>query len=364
MTSADDRFMQAALAYGRRGLGHTATNPSVGALVVKDGTLIGRGFTQGGGRPHAEPVALAQAGAEARGATLYVTLEPCSHHGKTPPCVEAIIASGIKRVVSALRDPDPRVSGSGHALLRSAGLEVVEGPGAEAARRDHLGHICRVTKRRPMLMLKLARTADGFAGALPGAPRLIISGPASMGVTHMQRAMHDAVMVGIGTVLADDPQLLVRLPGLVARQPLRIVLDAAARLPETARLADGSAPVLLICGEAAPEARLAFWRARGLQVVRVAAVQGQLDLAAVAGVLFSQGLSRIFCEGGPGLAQNLLAAGLVDQVRLITNQAQFAGVGIKALDVAGQGLLTRDFRRYDHMQLGPDHVEIFERKEN
>lgn len=364
MILVDDRFMQAALAFGRRGLGHTATNPSVGALVVKDGILIGRGFTQSGGRPHAEPVALAQAGADARGATLYVTLEPCSHHGKTPPCVEAIIAAGITKVVSALADPDPRVSGRGHAQLRSAGLEVIEGLGAEAARRDHIGHICRVTRHRPMLTLKLARTADGFAGATPGAPRLMISGPASQNVTHMQRAMHDAVMIGIGTVLADDPQLSVRLPGMAARQPMRIVLDAGAKLPEAARLADGTAPVLLICGEAAPEARLAFWRARGLEVVRVGLAQGRLDLAAVADVLFSHGLSRVFCEGGPRLARRLLAAGLVDQLRLITNQELVAGAGIKVLDEDGEGLLAGDFRRYDHMRLGPDCVDDFEKRED
>ncbi len=364
MTSVDDRFMQAALAYGRRGLGRTATNPSVGALVVKDGTIIGRGFTQGGGRPHAEPVALAEAGADARGATLYVTLEPCSHHGKTPPCAEAIIASGIARTVSALPDPDPRVSGRGHALLRAAGIEVVEGIGAAQARRDHLGHLCRVTRHRPMLTLKLARTADGFAGAAVGQPRLMISGPASMGVTHMQRALHDAVMVGIGTVLADDPQLSVRLPGMAAHQPLRIVLDSAGRLPENARLADGSAPVLLICGEIAPDSRLATWRARGAAVERVAAARGQLVIGDVADVLFRHGLSRIFCEGGPKLAQSLLAAGFVDQIQIITNPKLHAGGGLRALDAEAEALLARDFRHYDRMHPGSDHMDFFGRKEN
>ena len=365
MKPLDERFMQAALAYGRRGLGKTATNPSVGALVVKDGTIIGRGFTQGGGRPHAETVALAEAGAQARGATLYVTLEPCSHYGKTPPCAKAIIAAGIARVVSALPDPDPRVSGRGHAMLRAAGIEVVIGIGAEQARRDHRGHICRVTKQRPMLTLKLARTADGFAGAMAGQPRLMISSAAAMARTHMQRALHDGIMIGIGTALADDPQLSVRLPGMMAHQPMRIVLDAQARLPQNARLADGSARMALLCGPDAPEANLAAWRARGVNVVQVGlASEGQLDLHDVMSALFQLGLSRIFCEGGPRLAQSLLAAGLVDDLLLITNEQLRSGAGLTALDAKALTLVARDFHSHDKAQCGADLIEAFERKEN
>ncbi len=365
MNGLDERFMQAALAYGRRGLGRTATNPSVGALVVKDGVITGRGFTQSGGRPHAEPVALAEAGAQARGATLYVTLEPCSHHGKTPPCAEAIIAAGIARVVSAMPDPDTRVSGRGHALLRAAGIEVVTGIGAEQAQRDHRGHICRVTRQRPMLTLKLARTADGFAGALAGQPRLMISGPAAMGRTHMLRAMHDGVMVGIGTALADDPQLSVRLPGMADNQPMRIVLDAQARLPQKARLADGTAEVLLLCATNAPPDSIALWQARGVSVAPVAPGRdGQLDLAAIMAILYRHGLSRVFCEGGPRLAQSLLAQGLVDDLLLVTNQQFHGGAGLAALDTRALALVARDFRRYQQSRCGDDLLEAFERKEN
>ncbi|MBV1706679.1 MAG: bifunctional diaminohydroxyphosphoribosylaminopyrimidine deaminase/5-amino-6-(5-phosphoribosylamino)uracil reductase RibD [Hyphomicrobiales bacterium] len=364
MSALNERFMQAALAYGRRGLGRTATNPAVGALVVRDGIIIGRGFTQDGGRPHAEPVALAEAGAQARGATLYVTLEPCSHHGKTPPCAEAIIASGIARVVSAMPDPDARVSGRGHALLRAAGIEVVVGPGEGQARRDHRGHICRVTRQRPMITLKLARSADGFAGAPAGQPRLMISGAAAMGRTHMLRALHDGVMIGIGTALADDPQLSVRLPGMTGRQPMRIVLDAQARLPPGARLADGTASVLLACGPQAPAAARARWQARGVTLAEIAtSTDGRLDLVDVMARLFQQGLTRVFCEGGPTLAHSLLVADLVDEVLLVTNQQLHAGAGFMALDAAGQALVTGRFRRYQQMHAGVDLIEAFERED-
>ena len=212
----DERFMAAALAFGRRNLGLCAPNPSVGALIVRDGVVVGRGVTSPGGRPHAERKALAEAGEGAAGATLYVTLEPCSHHGRTPPCAEAIVAAGVARVVSAIEDPDPRVAGRGHALLREAGVEVVVGIGAAQAHRDHLGHILRVTAGRPMVTLKLARTADGFAAGDEHDPRLAITGEAANLRVQVMRAMHDAIMVGVGTALGDDPLLTVRLPGAEA----------------------------------------------------------------------------------------------------------------------------------------------------
>src|SRR5579864_2671787 len=211
--AADLRFMQLALALGRRGQGRTWPNPAVGAVIVKDGVIVGRGWTQAGGRPHAEVEALRRAGEAARGATLYVTLEPCSHHGKTPPCADAVIAAGIARVVSALEDPNPEVAGQGHARLRAAGIAVEVGVGAEAARRDHAGHIRRMRQGRPQVMLKLAISADGKAGAAGRRP-LAITGERVRDRVHLLRAQSDAIMIGIGTALADDPLLTCRLPGM------------------------------------------------------------------------------------------------------------------------------------------------------
>src|SRR5580704_1711314 len=214
MSVADDtRFMALALALGRRGLGRTWPNPAVGAVIVKDGVVVGRGWTQRGGRPHAEIEALRRASAAARGATMYVTLEPCSHHGKSPPCADAVIAAGIARVVSALEDPNPEVAGSGHARLRAAGIAVEVGLGAEEARRAHAGHIRRMRDGRPHVTLKLAVSADGKAGAAGRRPAAI-TGEAARARVHRMRAMNDAILIGIGTALVDDPLLTCRLPGM------------------------------------------------------------------------------------------------------------------------------------------------------
>ncbi|MDE3175088.1 MAG: bifunctional diaminohydroxyphosphoribosylaminopyrimidine deaminase/5-amino-6-(5-phosphoribosylamino)uracil reductase RibD, partial [Pseudomonadota bacterium] len=231
----DARFMDAALALGRRHLGLTAPNPSVGALILRGDVVVGAGVTAPGGRPHAETLALAEAGEQARGATAYVTLEPCSHHGQTPPCAEALVAAGVARVVCALEDPDERVAGRGIALLRAAGIEVVVGVGAQAARRDHLGHILRVTQGRPMVTLKIARTADGYAAGDEHDPRLAITGEIANRRTQTFRAQHDAIMIGIGTAIAADPLLTLRQPGL-DQKPLRVVLDSRLSLPPDSRL--------------------------------------------------------------------------------------------------------------------------------
>src|SRR5215472_1872301 len=227
---ADRRFMQLALTLGRRGQGRTSPNPAVGAVIVKDGIIVGRGWTQAGGRPHAEVEALRRAGAAARGATLYVTLEPCSHHGRSPPCADAIVAAGIGRVVSALVDPNPEVAGAGHWRLAEAGITVEVGPGADEARRAHAGHIRRVRDGRPHVVLKVAVSADGKAGLADRRPAAITGEPARARV-HLMRSMSDAVLTGIGTALADDPLLTCRLPGMGSRSPVRIMLDSRLRLP-------------------------------------------------------------------------------------------------------------------------------------
>ena len=309
-SETDARFMAAALSLGRRGLGRTAPNPSVGALVVRDGIIVGRGCTGDGGRPHGERTALDQAGEAARGATLYVTLEPCSHHGRTPPCCEAIVAAGIARVVYAIDDPNPLVAGQGAAYCRAHGLVVDGGAGAAQARRDHLGHIRRMTEHRPMVTLKLAETADGFVAGGPHDPRLAITGAAANGAVHVLRAMHDAIMVGSGTVVADDPLMTVRLPGLAAK-PLRIVLDRDLSLSARSRvmLTAAEAPTLVVAGEAATcPAALS-----GVEILRApVGPDGRLDLGAVLVLLAARGVTRILSEGGPRVAEHLLAHSLVD----------------------------------------------------
>src|SRR6476620_10049983 len=228
--SDDERYMQLAFAMGRRNLGQTWPNPAVGALIVKDGIIVGRGWTQQGGRPHAEVEALRRAKKAAQGATMYVTLEPCSHQGKTPPCADAIIAAGIARVISALVDPNPEVAGAGHWRLAEAGVVVEVGIGAEEARRAHAGHIRRVQDGRPHVTLKLAVSADEKV-ALAGRKPVSITGAAATPRVHLMRSMNDAVLTGIGTVVSDDPLLTCRLPGMDARSPVRVVLDTMLRLP-------------------------------------------------------------------------------------------------------------------------------------
>jgi len=282
--AADQRFMQLALTLGRRGQGRTWPNPAVGAVVVKDGAIMGRGWTQPGGRPHAEPEALNRAGEAARGATLYVTLEPCSHVGKSPPCADAIIAAGIARVVSAIEDPNPEVAGQGHAKLRAAGIAVDIGLAAAEAARDHAGHFRRVRDRRPHVILKLAVSSDGKIGGAGRKP-VAISGEAAKARMHLLRAQSDAVLVGIGTVRADDPLLTCRLPGMEARSPVRVVLDRSLRIPGTSKLVHSAreTPLWLMTSNLA-EARAAMkLGAAGAQVIRVAtaATPPGLDLAAV-----------------------------------------------------------------------------------
>ena len=270
--------MTGALNLGSRSLGLAAPNPSVGAILVKDGAAVGRGATAPGGRPHAERIAIERAGEAARGATLYVTLEPCSHTGVSPPCADAIIEAGVARVVSAMEDPNPLVGGEGHARLRAAGIAVTVGPGAAQARRDHLGHILRVTAGRPCVTLKLAETADGFASGDAHDGRLRITGPIADLRVQVMRSTHEAIMVGVGTALADDPALTVRLPA-VDLKPLRVVLDRRLRLPVRSRLAATArdVPTLVIAGPDAAEEAARRLADLGVQVERVGRRRGGRD---------------------------------------------------------------------------------------
>ena len=359
----DQRFMNLALALGRRGLGRTWPNPAVGAVVVKDGVVLGRGWTQPGGRPHAETEALKRAGRAARGATLYVTLEPCSHHGKTPPCVDAIIRAGIARVVSALDDCNPEVAGQGYARLRERGIAVETGLGAEEARRAHAGHTRRMRDGRPHVMLKLAVSADGKAGAAGRQP-IAITGEAARARVHLMRARSDAILVGIGTVLADDPALTCRLPGMLGQSPVRIVLDARLRVP----LAGGviatvrEIPTWVFTAPSASAMAEEILRARGAEVVRVAADDGRLDLAQVLKTLAERGITRLMVEGGPTIAAAFAQADLVDELALFRSP-NVIGQGVDALE----GLPLTALTQSPHLKLlaseaiGVDTLEMYER---
>lgn len=333
----DLRFMRLAIGLGRRGLGRVWPNPAVGCVIVGDGVVLGRGWTQPGGRPHAETVALAQAGAAARGATAYVSLEPCAHHGATPPCATALAEASIARVVSALTDPDPRVAGRGHALLRSAGIEVAEGVAADEAEAAQAGFLTRLRHGRPHVTLKLALTLDGRIATSSGASHWI-TGPEARRRVHLLRARHDAVLVGAGTARADDPDLRVRGLG-TDWQPVRIVADSRLGLTVQSRLGRShaaAAPVWLLHGPGAPRATLIAWRQIGAETIACAADPlGRLDLRDAMARLGARGLTRVFCEGGGGLGASLMQAGLADEVVIFSAGHAFGADGTAGLAALG-----------------------------
>lgn len=364
-SAADRRFMALALALGRRGLGRTATNPAVGAVVVKDGIVLGRGWTAPGGRPHAEPQALARAGAAARGATLYVTLEPCSHHGKTPPCADAVVAAGIARVVSAMEDPNPEVAGQGHARLRAAGIKVDVGLFRAEAERDHAGHIRRVRDGRPHVVIKLAVSRDDkIAGE--GRRPVAITGPAAQARTHLLRAQCDAVLIGIGTALADDPLLTCRLPGLEVRSPRRVVLDSHLRLPLGGRLARSArqAPLWVITSAAAEAPAAALLGAEGAEVIRLDGTAQAADLETVLRELSRRGVTRLLVEGGSRVAASFLREGLADEFWLLRGPGEIGPKGLDALDGLALAAITDapQWRLRTSEPLAGDTLTIYDRQ--
>jgi diaminohydroxyphosphoribosylaminopyrimidine deaminase / 5-amino-6-(5-phosphoribosylamino)uracil reductase len=365
--AADQRFMQLALTLGRRGQGRTWPNPAVGAVVVRDGVIVGRGWTQPGGRPHAEPEALARAGEAARGATLYVTLEPCSHFGKSPPCADVIIAAGITRVVSAIEDPNPEVAGQGHARLRAAGITVDIGTGAAEAARDHTGHFRRIRDKRPHVILKLAVSSDDKIAAAGHKP-VAISGEAAKARVHLLRAQCDAILVGIGTVLADDPLLTCRLPGMEARSPVRVVLDRSLRIPATSRLVHSAreTPLWVMTSNVSEAPAAMKLGAAGAQVIRVptaAAPLRGLDLPAVLHALAGKGITRLLVEGGARVASSLVTAGLVDEVWLLRGPDSVGAAGVPALDALPLSAITQSpaFKQRASEMLQKDTLTIYER---
>jgi diaminohydroxyphosphoribosylaminopyrimidine deaminase / 5-amino-6-(5-phosphoribosylamino)uracil reductase len=345
--------MQLALTLGRRGLGRTWPNPAVGAVVVKDGVILGRGWTQPGGRPHAEPVALQRAGEAARGATLYVTLEPCSHFGRSPPCVDAVIASGIARVVSAIEDPNPEVAGKGHAKLRAAGITVDVGIGAEQAARDHV-------------ILKLAISADDKIAAAGRKP-VAITGETAKTRAHLLRAQCDAILVGIGTVLADDPMLTCRLPGMEAWSPVRVVLDRALRIPGGSKLVHSArqTPLWVMTSDLAEAPAAAMLGAAGAEVVRVAATANPvgLDLAAVLQAVSDKGITRLLVEGGARAAASFVAADMVDEIWLLRGPETIGPDGVPALDAMPLESITGSsaYKARATEKLGSDALTIYDR---
>jgi diaminohydroxyphosphoribosylaminopyrimidine deaminase/5-amino-6-(5-phosphoribosylamino)uracil reductase len=366
--AADRRFMQLALTLGRRGQGRSWPNPAVGAVVVNDGVIVGRGWTQPGGRPHAEPEALKRAGEAARGATLYVTLEPCSHFGRSPPCADAVIAAGIVRVVSAVEDPNPEVAGQGHARLRAAGIVVDVGLCAKEAAHDHAGHFRRIRDKRPHVILKLAVSSDDKIGAAGRKP-VAITGEAAKARVHLLRAQCDAVLVGIGTVQADDPLLTCRLPGMEAQSPVRVVLDRALRISGTSRLVHSARETpLWVMTSSLSEAPAAMkLGAAGAQVIRVATTTTPppgLDLLAVLHGLAEKGITRLLVEGGARVASSFVTTGLVDEIWLLRGPDAVGADGVAALDALPLTSITESptFKRRASETLQNDTLTIYERQ--
>jgi diaminohydroxyphosphoribosylaminopyrimidine deaminase/5-amino-6-(5-phosphoribosylamino)uracil reductase len=361
----DETFMAEAIALGRTHVGRTGANPSVGCVIVKDGIVIGRGVTAFGGRPHAEPQALAEAGEAAKGATAYVSLEPCSHYGKTPPCANALIAYGVARVVVSVTDPDARVSGRGLAMLTDAGIEVETGILEEEGRRALAGYLMRQTRNRPYVTLKLAISADGMIGR-KGEGQIRITGDLARAEVHRLRAESDAILVGIGTAIADDPELTVRLPGLEEHSPVRVVLDEELRLPLISKLVRGAkqVPVIAVAGEPPPfdenddavfMARRDALDAAGVEVLQCDSAEPGDLLEALA----TRGISWLLIEGGAKTARRYLEAGLVDRVLLFEGLATIGEDGIESPLTKTD--MPEGFRHVGTHQFGDDRCDEFER---
>ncbi len=348
--------MQVALALARRGLGAVAPNPAVGCVLVKDATVVGRGWTQPGGRPHAETEALARAGAAAEGATAYVSLEPCSHHGKTPPCAQALIDAGVTRAVVACRDPDTRVSGRGIAALTEAGIDVTAEVCAEEARQLNAGFMRVKEGGRPLVTLKVATTLDGQIATATGQSKWI-TGDAARAQVHRLRAAHDAVLTGSGTVRADDPELTVRLPGLPQMPPVRVVLASVADLDAGSRLrvTVAAGPVWLVVPEGQGR------EIDGITVLEVPAADGRPEIGAALDILASQGVTRVLIEAGATLAASALSAGVVDHIWWFRAAKMIGGDGRSVADALGIASLDQapGFLRQDVRPVGEDILEIY-----
>ena len=359
----DKTYMRAALTLARRGLGAVWPNPAVGCVIVKEGTVVGRGWTQPGGRPHAETEALGRAGSAAVGASVYVTLEPCNHFGETPPCTLALLDAGVARVVTAMEDPDPRTAGSGHARLQSGGIDVVTGVLADVAAALNAGFLSRVKSGRPLATLKTATTLDGKIAAASGASQWI-TGSEARSRGHLLRATHDAIMIGVGTAIADSPSLTCRIPGMEDRSPVRVVVDSKMRLPLDSPLVATAreTPTWLLT---ATDRDTGPWADKGVEIVRVdTGADGRVDIAAGFDVLGAQGITRLLIEGGGALAASCLQADLVETICWFRAAGIMGDDGIGA--VAAQGITApaemARFERVDLLPVGDDVMEVFARR--
>ncbi len=362
--------MQVAFRLSRRHIGNTWPNPAVGAVIVRDDgngpVVVGRGWTERGGRPHAEAVALEEAGEKARGATCYVSLEPCSHVGRTEPCSDALIAAGIARVVSPIEDPDVRVSGRGHDKLRAAGIIVDMTSDGAQARHLHAGHWSRIRLGRPATCLKMAISHDGFIGRT-GEGNTKIAGALAHRHVHGMRASHDGIVIGIGTALVDDPQLTCRLPGCGNRSPVRVVLDTEARLPIGSRLVRtlDQAPLWLVVSETAPHDNRARLQAAGADIIPAPVDgTGHIDLRRALDILGERGLTTVMVEGGAKVARALVDADLVDEAVIFRSDLVIGAGGVAALDGLHPGLLLeRPYEIVDRQDVDGDVMTTIRRKD-
>jgi len=359
----DLRAMRAALSLARRGLGTVWPNPAVGCVIVNEGRVVGRGWTQPGGRPHGETEALGRAGEAARGGGAYVSLEPCCHWGRTPPCTDALIAAGIRRVVVAVEDADPRVAGEGVKRLRAAGLGVETGLCAAEAAEINAGFFCRLHNGRPLVTLKLATSLDGRI-ATGGGESQWITGPPARERAHALRAAHDAIMVGVGTVLADDPQLTCRLPGLARRSPVRVVVDRHLRIPPTIRLYSNAraVPTWVLTLPSADPARRQLLLSAGATVIDIdPGRHGNGSLAAALAALGERGITRLLVEGGGRLAAAFVVGGLVDRVVWVHAPMLIGGDGVPAIAELGLGALSAAprFERLSAEAVGDDVLTVY-----
>jgi diaminohydroxyphosphoribosylaminopyrimidine deaminase/5-amino-6-(5-phosphoribosylamino)uracil reductase len=363
----DRRFMAAAIRLARRHEGWTATNPSVACLIVKDDgngpAIIGTGVTAIGGRPHAEPIALAEAGPAAHGATAYVTLEPCAHHGRTPPCAQTLISAGIARVVTAVVDPDERVNDKGHAMLRAAGIEVHAGVEAAAAAWDLAAYLSRKETGRPLVTLKLAVSADGLIG-IRSQPQVSVTGTAARNQAHLMRARNHAILIGAGTALADDPELTCRLPGLERHSPIRVVLDPSGKLHRGLKLVRTALQVpLLVVAPPGLANRGAIVEAGG-EVLPCEISDGRVALPELLEDLGSRGIMSVLVEGGAEIAKSFLAEGLVDRIALFEARTEIGAGHPHALHVASPllpGQIPLGFRLTGQWQFGQDRLNVHDR---
>ena len=361
LASVDREFMSGALSLAARNLGDTWPNPSVGCVIVKDGVVVGRGWTQSGGRPHAETEALARAGNHAKGGTAYVTLEPCSHYGQTPPCVDALTAAELKRVVIAQTDKNPEVAGQGIERLKAAGIEVDVGVCETEAAKLNAGFFLKVESFRPLFALKSATTLDGRIALASGESKWI-TGEKGRAAAHALRARFDAILVGSNTVLTDDPELTCRMPGYSGRPKVRIVLDRRGRTPETAKLIKSAkeSPTWIVTSQGTDCSMLSD---RGAKILEVEG-SNETEFAANAAVaLANEGLTRVMIEGGAAIAASFLQADLIDEILWFRAGGVIGADGAAGIGPLGLGKIVdiSGFQRGDSLVFGSDTLDFLDR---